>query len=205
MAAQVLENFPASLAPAPKHFFEYQYTYAMFWQLILRFSHLLVLFVISEAFQLLLLDSSSLAETYRTLFDRISALGGGEPFAAAMKERRQALSLGAQLHHSKDKNSAEGLVARVVQQILSSGTEHSGDKSLAGVLGGDNSIKELMAEYLGDIPNDKRRRLVQVSSLLQLIIQVITALFGPLVPLPIFLFRKETRFDISIFCTGCRI
>jgi hypothetical protein len=121
---------------------------------------------------LLLLDSSSLAETYRTLFDRISAFGGGDAFAAAMKERRKALSLGAQLPQNKNKNSAEGLVATVVQQILSSGSEQSGGKSLSGVLGGDESIKELMAEYMADIPSDKRRRLVQVSSLLQLIIQV---------------------------------
>ena len=125
--------------------------------------------ICSEAFQLLLLDYASVAETYRTLFDRISATGGGDAFIAAIKERRQALSAGALIPRGKNKmkNPAEELVARVVQQLLSRGTEQAGSQFVGGV-------EQLMAEYLADIPNKQRRQLVQVSSMLQLIIQVTT-------------------------------
>ena len=126
----------------------------------------------SESFQLLFLDSVSLEETYRTLFDRIEALGSGDAFVASMQERKKDLLTGP----LKERPPAVELVARVVQRLASKLQEEKqpaseSSSSLAGVLG-DASVRQLVEQYLDHIPSQQRRQLVQVSSTLQLIVQV---------------------------------
>jgi hypothetical protein len=120
----------------------------------------------------LFLESASVEETYRTLFDRVGTLGG-EAFLAAMKERRRDLVAGTLA--PRQENPAEQLVARVVQSLadkyVHSPAGQPADSSLTGVLG-DASVRQLVSEYLEHIPSQQRRQLVQVSSMLQLIIQV---------------------------------
>ncbi len=122
-----------------------------------------------ESFQLLFLESLSLEESYRTLFDRVGALGA-DAFVAAMQKHKQDLVSGAL------KRPAEELVGRVVKSLVerhSEKVEGEGEGgSLTSVLGGDASVRDLLDQYLEHIPDQQRRQLVQVSSTLQLIVQV---------------------------------
>ncbi len=106
-------------------------------------------------------------ESYRTLFDRVGALGA-DAFVAAMQKHKQDLVSGVL------KRPAEELVGRVVKSLverLSEKVEGEGG-SLTSVLGGDASVRDLLDQYLQHIPDQQRRQLVQVSSTLQLIVQV---------------------------------
>jgi hypothetical protein len=120
-----------------------------------------------ESFQLLFLESLSLEESYRTLFDRVGALGA-DAFVAAMQKHKQDLVSGAL------KRPAEELVGRVVKSLVERHSEKVEGEggSLTSVLGGDASLRDLLDQYLQHIPDQQRRQLVQVSSTLQLIVQV---------------------------------
>ncbi len=106
-------------------------------------------------------------ESYRTLFDRVGALGA-DAFVAAMQKHKQDLVSGAL------KRPAEELVGRVVKSLVERHSEQVEGEggSLTSVLGGDASVRDLLDQYLEHIPDQQRRQLVQVSSTLQLIVQV---------------------------------